>query len=148
MPRLKRTVRKLPQKKPRGPAFIPDAITAAPASQTEDIPSRRTRSSNRNSAAARTVERAIHDESFHSDPGQDEIKYSDNDDDDDEDDDDPAQDSDDDDDPVENSDDDDDDDIDDDAAGAHHHPHQPHPTNKQKHTQDKACTMTTCVCCQ
>ncbi len=71
MAQMKRTARKLPQKQPQGTAPLP-------ASATEDSPSRRTRS-NHNSSAARTVERAIHNNSFHSDPGRDEIKYSDND---------------------------------------------------------------------
>ena len=44
-----------------------------PALATEDSPSRRMRS-----FATSTEETAIHDISFHSDPGQDEIKYSDN----------------------------------------------------------------------
>jgi hypothetical protein len=68
---MKRTAQKLPQKQPLGTAPLP-------ASATEDSLSRHTRS-NRNSSTARTVERAIHNNSFHSNPGRDEIKYSDND---------------------------------------------------------------------
>ena len=71
MTRMKRTAQKLPQKQPLGTAPLP-------ASATEDSLSRHTRS-NRNSSTARTVERAIHNNSFHSNPGRDEIKYSDND---------------------------------------------------------------------
>jgi hypothetical protein len=68
--------RKQPKKQPQQTAPLP-------ASATEDSPSRCTTQSNGTSSAAMssvasTEETAIHDNSFHSDPGQDEIKYSDN----------------------------------------------------------------------
>ena len=66
MPWTKQTAQK-PQKQPWG---------AAPLLTTEDSPSRRTCSHN-NSVAAWTVAQALTDDSFHTNPSQEDINYSD-----------------------------------------------------------------------
>ena len=75
MAKIKRTPRRPPETQParKQPEKQPRSSAPLPALATDDSPSRRTRS-----FAASNEETAIHDNSFHSDPGQDEIIYSDN----------------------------------------------------------------------
>ena len=75
MAKIKQTPRRPPETQParKQPEKQPRSSAPLPALATDDSPSRRTRS-----FAASNEEKAIHDNSFHSDPGQDEIKYSDN----------------------------------------------------------------------